>query len=1230
NQDGTYTIAPAADYNGALSLRYDVVDGNGGIAGAMQSITLAAVNDAPTGSATAALAAGVEDTAYTVAAASLLQGFGDVDGDTLSVSNLTADHGTVTDNQDGTYTITPAADYNGTLSLRYDVVDGNGGIAGAVQSITLAAVNDAPTGSAVAALAAGVEDTAYTVAAASLLQGFGDVDGDTLSVSNLTADHGTVTDNQDGTYTIAPAADYNGTLSLRYDVVDGNGGIAGAMQNITLAAINDAPTGSATAALAAGAEDTAYIVAAASLLQGFGDVDGDMLSVSNLTADHGTVTDNQDGTYTITPSADYNGTLSLRYDVVDGNGGIAGAVQSITLAAVNDAPTGSATAALAAGAEDTAYTVAAASLLQGFGDVDGDMLSVANLTADHGTVTDNQDGTYTIAPAADYNGTLSLRYDVVDGNGGIAGAMQSITLAAVNDAPTGSATAALAAGAEDTAYTVAAASLVQGFSDVDGDTLSVSNLTADHGTVTDNQDGTYTIAPTADYNGTLSLRYDVVDGNGGIAGAMQSITLAAINDAPTGSATATLAAGAEDTAYTVAAASLLQGFGDVDGDTLSVANLTADHGTVTDNQDGTYTITPAADYNGTLSLRYDVVDGNGGIAGAVQSITLAAINDAPTIAGTQAGLSVNDDGRLSPFAGVSLGDADSPSQTLTVTISLDDPAKGSLSNLGGGSYTAANGKYTVTGSAAQVSASVGALIFTPTANRVAPGSSETTHFEISVFDGFATTTDAVTGVASDSLNDVPGITGAQASQAVNDNASLSPFAAITLADSDVPAQMLTVTVTLDDAARGRLSQLGGGSYDAAAGVYRISGSATAVTAALRGVVFTPAEGRVAPGFAETTTFAISVSDGMSAANAAASVVSTAIDHAPVAVTVAAATTVDAGALLPLQLAATDADRDSVRFTITSLPAHGSLYADAAGTRPIAAGMVLVGQGDSVTVYYRPDTLWVGSTRFSYTASDPHGMTSAAATVSVNVAAGLAGTQASVPAASAALASEEPNGTAAPSAAGDGGSAATSARGSLAAKLMSAREASAPAAVSGFGEMAAPAEVSLQQPAATVMTASPTAARAETRAASHALAVPALTGAAGARADGAASAETGQQQAGADALASARSGSSRGVEEIVRALEPLRESLKQGDAVNHRVVAASMAVSTGFSVGYVIWLVRGGVLATSLMSSLPIWRFVDPLPVLKNVKHDSEDDDDDSLEDMVRADDDAGDADRMKS
>jgi hypothetical protein len=65
----------------------------------------------------------------------------------------------------------------------------------------------------------------------------------------------------------------------------------------------------------------------------------------------------------------------------------------------------------------------------------------------------------------------------------------------------------------------------------------------------------------------------------------------------------------------------------------------------------------------------------------------------------------------------------------------------------------------------------------------------------------------------------------------------------------------------------------------------------------------------------------------------------------------------------------------------------------------------------------------------------------------------------------------------------------------------------------------------------------------------------------------------------------------------------------------------VAVGASFSVGYVIWLLRGGVLATSLLSSLPAWRFVDPLPVLARMRQDDDDDSDDSLESLVA--DDAG-------
>ena len=53
----------------------------------------------------------------------------------------------------------------------------------------------------------------------------------------------------------------------------------------------------------------------------------------------------------------------------------------------------------------------------------------------------------------------------------------------------------------------------------------------------------------------------------------------------------------------------------------------------------------------------------------------------------------------------------------------------------------------------------------------------------------------------------------------------------------------------------------------------------------------------------------------------------------------------------------------------------------------------------------------------------------------------------------------------------------------------------------------------------------------------------------------------------------------------------------------------------------IWLLRGGVLLSSLLSSLPAWRLVDPLPVLSRLSSDSDDEDDASLEELVTQEDD---------
>ena len=80
------------------------------------------------------------------------------------------------------------------------------------------------------------------------------------------------------------------------------------------------------------------------------------------------------------------------------------------------------------------------------------------------------------------------------------------------------------------------------------------------------------------------------------------------------------------------------------------------------------------------------------------------------------------------------------------------------------------------------------------------------------------------------------------------------------------------------------------------------------------------------------------------------------------------------------------------------------------------------------------------------------------------------------------------------------------------------------------------------------------------------------------------------------------------------LSELDDDIQRNITLDSMVLGSGAAVSTGLSIGYVAWLLRSGIILTSVLSSLPAWRFIDPLPVLSRLGE--SEGDQESLEDMV--------------
>ncbi|ARJ67778.1 hypothetical protein WV31_20015 [Magnetospirillum sp. ME-1] len=267
-------------------------------------------------------------------------------------------------------------------------------------------------------------------------------------------------------------------------------------------------------------------------------------------------------------------------------------------------------------------------------DHDQSTFQATSQTVGEGTFTMGADGQWTFAVNHDAvqglaeGETLTKEFKVHSADG--TEQTVSVTIGGSNDAAVISGAVDLGDTTEDRSITFTAQQLLGNASDIDGDTLSVSGLSATNGTITQNADGTYTFTPNADFHGEVDLTYTISDGNGGTTQGTASFDVASVNDGPT-TADVTLASGAEDRSVTIKASDLLGNAHDVDGDTLSVSGLSATNGTITDNHDGTFTFTPSHDFNGNVELSYTISDGQGGSVAGSAHFDVAAVADSPVL-----------------------------------------------------------------------------------------------------------------------------------------------------------------------------------------------------------------------------------------------------------------------------------------------------------------------------------------------------------------------------------------------------------------------------------------------------------------------------------------------------------------------------------------------------------------------------------------------------------------------
>ena len=1166
-----------------------------------------------------------------------------------------------------------------TDSFTYTLSDQDGNTDTASLTITVNGTNDAPVATANSDLIidgqASVSGNMLTDDSGSGVDS--DIDGDPLSVSAIDttgADrYGTLNlDNADGSYTytldnsdpivlaILQALGFGQTLTetYTYTVSDGQGGTDTATLTITIRGTNDGPV--ATANSNQIAED-AVSVSGNMVTDDDGagvdsDIDGDPLSVSAIDptgADqYGTLTlDNADGSYTYTLdnskstvqalAAGQSLTEVYTCTVSDGAGGTDSATLTITITGTNDAPV------VAADAVGTGENTILNENVPAASDVDGTIASYAlGTTVAEGSLSFNSDGSYSFDPGTDFDDLaagatrdVTFTYTATDNDGAVsAEETVTITITGTNDAPV--ATAKGNQIAED-AVSVSGNMVTDDDgtgvdSDIEGDPLSVSaidNSGADlYGTLTlDNTDGSYTYtidnsnpvvqALGAGQSLTEVYTYTVSDGQGGTDAATLTITITGTNDQPvldTAQPDQTSTDG-----ETITPLDMSGNFSDT-GDTLTFSASNLPTGLSIDPNTGVISgsIDDSASQSGPFNVTITADDGSGaGNATRTDTFLWSVTNPAPTATDNTG--SVTEDGLTSASGNVMTegdgagvdSDPDDPISQLVVSVVGGNT--GDVGTAVSGSYGSvtigSDGNYTY--NLDNTLAAVQAL---------AAGETLTDTFSYTVSDQEGGTDTASLTIIITGSNEAPVITGGPDSVALNETDSgLTSSGDFTVSDIDTSD---TVTASVNGLVVGGTSDRTDPAAPSDADLEAmLKVSPTAIldgtgNSATLGWSFDSASEAfdyLAAGETLELTYTVRAEDSQGAtADETVTVTITGTNDAPTVSGLQESTSYSGGSgMVPLNdIVISDVDgAETVTATLTLLNPdvgqlsdnNGAVYNQTTGVWSITGTVADVNTALANLAFIpRPDNDLDSTVAINIDDGNEDGSGPLLGTLKVFV---------DVPP----EVSDDLIGDINDSPGEDAGDPVSESQEEIQEETPEespeeqSAESSEGTVVTGGGSFG-PLEASRDETSEFV---SPFDELDQTQGAFEV----SMANVASNNEQSAASVSESEKLV--QFLRSQITQLNEPFElldreNFIRQLDDMRQELVEEQSQVEKLIGASVSVSAGLSVGYVIWLARSGIIMSSVLSSLPAWRLIDPLPVLATLSAPAAEEDRESLESMV--------------